>query len=93
MCLSKFIELYGKNTLSDKWLPQVREIVTETGGKILLWDLINALFFVVSGIYNKAKNHWAKHQCFKYVIILCLSKNYIRYLMLMIKMPIISSYQ
>lgn len=65
MCLSKFIELHGKNTLSDKWLPQVREIVTETGGKILLWDLINALFFVVSGIYNKAKNHWAKHQCFK----------------------------
>ena len=93
MCLSKFIELHSKNTLSDKWLSQVREIVTETGGKISFWDLINALFFVASGIYNKAKNHLAKHQCFKYVIILCLSKNYIRCLMLMIEMPIISSYQ
>lgn len=55
MCLSKFIELPSKNSLSDKWLPQVREIVTETGGKISLCDRINALFFVVSGIYNKAK--------------------------------------
>ena len=65
--------------------------MTETGGKILLWDLINALFFfVVGGIYNMAKIHWAKHQCFKYFIILCLSKNYIRCLMLMTEMSIIS---